>query len=40
MNVMSSIERESKILLMWLSREWTGANLSNILDYQMVPILT
>jgi len=40
MPVMSSTERESKILLMWLSTDWTGAKVSNILDYQMVPILT
>ena len=40
MPITSSTERESKILLMWLSWNWTGAKLSNILDYQIVPILT
>ena len=30
----------SKTPLIWLTQDWTGAELSNIPDYQTVPVLT
>ena len=33
-------DKYSKILLIWHVKDWTGARLLDVMDYQTVPILT